>query len=280
VKKSWNIIVVLVLFVCAGCHDNSPSSPSAYVKNGREALIIVVENNNSLTPITQTAFELYKDKLLRIFSETFGVPEEDMQGMPLSEIIDEYGEAWMVRELEAAATPYYTKVVTLTDSTATSQNVLDTIKTLATEGFILDIMFVLHGSRSRVWFADSTVNIANFTEDIASEHVSVRALYQTCCYGSFMIDEWEQIGIIAVNGAKGLNSLSMFSPIYFLQKWTSGMTFKNAVESAYQDEITKLKSYNTEIPVIDFILTDQVLDESSHTFGGQNSSLLWREFAL
>lgn len=278
-RKFWGVIIVFVLLVCAGCRNNSPSSP-AYVKNGREALIIVVENNDSLAPIDQTIFNLYQDELLRIFSETFGVPEEDMQGMPLSEVIEEYGEAWMVRELETAATPYYTKIATLTDSTATSQHVLDMLKSLAGEGFIIDMIFVLHGSTTSVWFTDSVVDIADFTGRIASEHIPVRALYQTCCYGSFMIDEWKQTGIIAVNGAKGINSLSLFSPIYFLQKWTTGMAFKDAVESAYQDEITKLRSYKTDIPLIELILTDQVLDESSHMFGGQNSSLLWQDFSF
>lgn len=274
------LLWVLALTVCVGCHDNGPSSPLVYVKNGREALLIVVENNNSLAPVNQAIFNLYREELLRIFAETFGVPEEDMQNMTLSEIVEEYGEAWMVRELEAAAIPYYTRIVTFTDSTATSQNILDTLKTLAAKGFLVDLVFVLHGNPTSVWFTDSVVNIADFTGHIAAEYIPIRALYQTCCYGSFMIDEWEQVGIIAVNGTKGVNNLSLFSPIYFLQKWTSGMTFKDAVESAYHDEITKLRSYNTEIPLIEFMLTSQVLDESSHLFGGQNSSLLWKDFSL
>jgi hypothetical protein len=191
------LLWVFALAGCVGCHDNSPSSPSVYVKNGQEALLIVVENNNSLAPVDQAIFNLYREEFLGIFAETFDVPEGDMQDMTLSEIVEEYGEAWMVRELGTAATPYYTRIVTFTDSTATSQNILDTLKTLAGEGFLIDLMFVLHGNPTSVWFADSVVNIADFTGRIAAEHIPARSLYQTCCYGSFMIDEWEQVGIIA-----------------------------------------------------------------------------------
>jgi len=143
---------------------------------------------------------------------------------------------------------------------------------------VIDIIFVLHGNINRVCFARACENIETVTASIASRNISVRALYQTCCYGSSTIDDWEQIGIVAVSGAKGLNKFGSFSPIYFLQHWTGGMTFEEAVEAAFYDEIATLRSYETRVPV-GALLTDEVLDQSAQLVGGQNSSLTWQDFS-
>jgi hypothetical protein len=278
-KKFCVIGFSLVMLLCAGCSDDNPSSP--YTKSGREALVIVVEDNKffATSQEEEEMFAPYRDQWVSILADVFEIDVHDMDGMTLVEVIDVYGEDWMITELEKTATPYYSKIVALTDDTATSRNILDTLQSLSNEGFVIDMIFGLHGHVNRVCFAGDCESIQGITTQIASNNIPIRALYQTCCYGSSTIDNWERIGIIAVSGAKGSNRFGAFSPIYFLQHWTRGMTFEAAVEAAFHDEHKKLKSYQAQSPLVEVFLTENDLDASTQRVGGQNTSLLWQDFS-
>ena len=95
-----------------------------------------------------------------------------------------------------------------------------------------------------------------------------------------MIDEWEDIDVIAVNGAKALNSFVIFSPIYFLELWVNGSTFKDAVQTAYNMEIDKLKSYRSAIPITQFLITDKIKKDSQQSIGGLDKYLLWMNYPV
>jgi prolipoprotein diacylglyceryltransferase len=68
----------------------------------------------------------------------------------------------------------------------------------------------------------------------------------------------------------------MFSPIYFLNNWTGGMTYHDAVLAAFNGEIEKLKSYQSILPIITSLLTPDVIAGSTQEFGGTDSLWLWK----
>ncbi|MFC2131690.1 hypothetical protein ACFLSQ_09670 [Bacteroidota bacterium] len=56
------------------------------------------------------------------------------------------------------------------------------------------------------------------------------------------------------------------------------MTFKNAVEKAFDREIEKLMTYNDILPIESFFLSPQKLENSKMLTGGIYNKLLWNEF--
>ena len=185
-----------------------------------------------------------------------------------------------------AAQPFYTKIVALTDEVATGNAVIDSLTTMCTSGYTVDMIFNLHGGlnffsgEASILFADGSYNLNAFIGSIKSRSACPRALYQTCCYGSSMIEAWERLGITAVNGASDANSLVMFSPIYFLQNWTGAMTFSQAVQTAFNQEYTKIESYSKILEEITMLLDEELLAGSIQETGGTDTMLLWRNFGL
>jgi hypothetical protein len=90
-----------------------------------------------------------------------------------------------------------------------------------------------------------------------------------------MIDDWARIGVTAVNGASGTNAIVMFSPIYFIQNWTGGSSFADAVLSAYEMEKAKLKSYSNTVPEFAIFINDSNLASSMQITGGCDNLLGW-----
>ena len=91
---------------------------------------------------------------------------------------------------------------------------------------------------------------------------------------------WQSIGIDAVCGAEGSNVLTIFSPAYFIEEWTSGKSFDAAVQAAQQREITTLRSYNNKVPTEAFFLNSTNLQNSKQSMGGSNSNILWKQIPV
>ncbi len=283
IKAFRNPAVSLVALVLWNCGNNYNPSSVDYAKTGKEALVIVVENNDLLDSMLSLGYAIFRDQLNSIFADVFEVDETEIpDSATLEEVIDRFGEDWQIRELTGAARPYYSRTVRLTDSGATEKALLDSLSSLQNGGFVIDMIFNLHGGydlwtgRSSVLFADGSRDVSAFTDSLKNRSVSIRALYQTCCYGSFMIPDWERAGITAVNGALDVNSFSIFSPVIFLESWTAGMTFDGAVHAAYDGEIARLSSYRSKLEEIDLLLTSDVLASSTQNTGGSDSLLMWK----
>lgn len=280
------LATALVFAFLSGCGKENPVSPP-YTKTGQEALLIVVENNNLLDSLMSTGYTLFQTEMRTIFADVFEMSPDDIpDNLSLDEVIDQYGEDWQIGELIETAQPFYTKIVSLTDDDATGKAVLDSLTMLCRSGYTVDMIFNLHGGwnlfsgETSILFADSSYNLDAFTDSIKSRSACPRALYQTCCYGSFMIEAWERLGITAVNGASDANSLVMFSPIYFLQNWTGAMTFSQAVQTAFNQEYRKIESYSKVLEEITMLLDEELLAGSIQETGGTDTMLLWRNFEL
>jgi hypothetical protein len=124
---------------------------------------------------------------------------------------------------------------------------------------------------------DGEILIGKLTDAVKERNVKIRSVYQTCCYGKYLAGYWSSIGVKAINGAAGYNVLTLFSTTYFLNEWLSQTkTFEEAVATAYNMEIQKLRSYNTLFPVEAYILTPSNLNTSLQTVGGSDKNLLWK----
>ena len=281
-KKIVSIVIAFtIVWVVAGCGKNNPVS--SYAKNGREALLIVVENNGLLDSMMEAGYGLFHAQIKSILEDVFELSKNTIpDSLSLTQVVDQFGEDWQISKLVSAAQPYYSKIVSLTDAGATGKAVLDSLSEMSRNGFAIDMIFNLHGGIDfftgikSIYFSDRSYNVVAFTDSIKARSISVRSLYQTCCYGSSMIPAWEKTGIIAVNGASDLNSFAMFSPIYFLNNWTGGMTYHDAVQAAFNGEIEKLKSYQSVLPIITTLLTPDVIAGSTQEFGGTDSLWLWK----
>ena len=277
------ILVIIIAFVVNSCHRRLPLDTSIkhYSTEGNPALVIVSENNNSLGGgLLEIGFESYRDDAQIILADVFGVTSSELDDLSLNQIIDQFGEDWQINEIIKIASASYNKIISLTDDHASGFALLDNLEYLKDGGYDIDLIFNLHGSSESIWFSDQSYNIVDFTSQLVEKDICIRSLYQTCCFGSDMIDEWEEIDIMAVNGAFENNSLAMFSPIFFIENWLNGFTFDEAVQLAYQMEIDKIKSYNSVLPIMQYLINDEIIEESKQITGGIDRNLLWIYFPL
>jgi len=279
ITKKYFFFLFLSLLMMISCNDNSDNTIDVkYTNEGKTSIVILVETLQVLGYETLSGFELYRNEIIPIFSELFEVPESELIGLSLNEIVDKYGEEWQIKEIVEVAKRKYDKIITLTDSMALANNFIDSITNLSNNGYYIDVIFSLHGSSKSVRFFDKSVDIAELTQ--TSKNIKVRAIYQTCCNAKDMIDDWEKIGVLAVNGAIGSNGISLFSPQYFLEEWTGGKTFEESVSVAFNKDIEKVKSYNTTVPVMQYLLTDETIKNSRQFVGGLDKNIHWDNFPI
>ena len=72
----------------------------------------------------------------------------------------------------------------------------------------------------------------------------------------------------------------LFSPQFFMNNWIKGMTYKQAVEKAYDQEIQYTQSFSAFIPELASTLTEENLANSVQLVGGTNADLLWTSFPV
>lgn len=267
-------------FALFSCSESSQPTVHNYSEVGKKALVIVVENKDIVGQDDLSAFELYRSTVLPIFAELFGVAQTELEDKSLNEILEVYGEDFEIRSMSAAATGKYDTLVVLTDASATTDSLFNRLQLLQQAGYCIDMMWDMHSNGETVSFANERTNVASFTARLHTAGIHIRALYQTCCFGKEMIDSWQSIGIDAVCGAEGSNVLTIFSPAYFIEEWTSGKSFDAAVQAAQQREITTLRSYNNKVPTEAFFLNSTNLQNSKQSMGGSNSNILWEQIPV
>ena len=239
------------------------------------ALVAVVENIAMNNDYLELAFSYMRDPICNLLADLFEVQPSDMDGMTLSEIIDVFGEAWQMEAIRREAEGFYDRIITLNDDRATKQVFADSLQSLRDRGYIVDCLFDLHGSETGVQFFDGFWYITNMIQTLENRDALPRILYQTCCNGSGMIDEWQNAGIQAVSGAVGLNGMAIFSPIHFVHYWTRGFNFTEAVQAAYEGEIASLSAYDGVLPVSEILLGGDILEQSWQQVGGLYPIRFW-----
>jgi hypothetical protein len=265
------------LFI-AGCGtDESSSRQWTPIRHQDAALVAVVENNDSFG--SEALFNANRDVAIAVIAQLTNVSQSELANLTLAEIVDRHLEDWMIRQLELTARSRYRRFEGLTDGTATAHNFVSTIEALTHDGCLVDVVFVLHGNGEGVWFTGEMKDIRAVTGDIAARGIPIRALYQTCCYGREMIDDWERIGISAVNGSRGVNGIVMFAPVFFLQRWIGGLSFAEAVQAGMQDEITTIRAYEEQLGMNLGLIDAETIERSEQLVGGLKPDLMFADFS-
>ena len=274
-------LVICMPFIISACSNDDPATapPSlAVFARGDAALIVVVENSDGERgSALEAAFELRREQTLQVLAGILGIDTAAMRGMMLNEILENYGEPWMIRELAGVAGGKYVAVRSFSDESARASVFLDTLRALSRRGFIVDVIFDLHSDGGTVLFSDGRCSVSSLAQAVRDEGLRMRSLYQTCCYGGAAIATWKNAGVTAVSGAAGVNSITLYSPIAFLKNWTGGETFRAAVDHAFQQELDTLRSYAPVFPEILWLMTDDNLTASRQICGGAKPDIFWNE---
>lgn len=273
--KRYFLLITLGLAIVSCQEDNSPTNSNQNMVNeGIPALIMVIDNNDGANQqIESIAFNSYKAETLSIFSEIFGVPEDSLIDKDLNEILDVYGEPWQIKEITAAAKPYYKKIIVLTDEKATGDDLLESLSSLNDEGYTIDVVFSLHGNEKIISFTDRPTMIKNITHEIIERNIKVRLLYQTNCKSANALINWTGIGIMGCNGTVENNYLTIFAPANFIRSWVSGASYFDAVQYAYRTEISTLKSFNDKLPMLDYFIEKGFMEGSKPIVTGNNINI-------
>lgn len=282
-KMKFLCIVLPIVFILFSCSENSNEPAKINNQyNENAALVILVENNDGLL-WEASEYEEYIDLFKPVFSDIFSIPIKSMDGMDLNEIIEVYGEEWQINAITKAGEDYYGTIVSLSDDALTENNLLKKLKQLSEEGKTIDMVFCLHGDYNSFYLTnDHSVDVQNFCNVLTSNNVHIRSLYQTCCHSYHNMYKWEKYGINAVTSLSGYNSISIFSPQYFVENWVGGMNFESAVHKAYEQELETIKNIEVSDQFLKSVLlsliSDDNLDGSQHICGGKNKKLDWNEF--
>lgn len=281
--SSFSIFAIVAFFtlVLNSCKEDSNPVETKFNENGTKAILIVVENSFNLPAEVSQIYPIIKSSMDSIFSVLFEVPYQELKNKDLVEILDIYGEAWQIKQLKAVADSHYNKVVVLTDESDNYTNFVDTLKYLSANYTAVDMILNIHGTTDKLKFGGELIESENITKDFNDKNIKIRALYQTCCYGSSTINDFTKYGILACNGCEGINSITIYSSMYFLQNWCKGLTYRQAVENAYNQDINTAKSYATTYPALEQVfLSEDKLEASRQYVGGKYPDLLFTSLSI
>ena len=275
------IVFIYSIFMFSSCKENSNEViESKFNDNGTKAIVILVENSFIVPAELTYLYPIYKSSIDTLFSELFEVPYDSLANKQnLDDIIEIYGEQWQINQIKTIADKNYNKVIVLTDQTAGYRNFIDSLSYLSSHYDAVDVILNAHGSTKSILFGNESVNSSKIAYDFLNHSIHIRALYQTCCYGSSTLNDFENAGIYCCNGSVALNSVTIFSSSLFLENWCNGATYSTAVQNAFDQEILKIKSYSDRFPLEYFLLSDQKLIDSKQIVKGRFVNLLFKNIS-
>jgi hypothetical protein len=253
-KNKLTAKLIFILLIFCGCSQFQNEKKGVSSDKPAKKLIIVVENNNILDDYFSDIYDnaMFNDDILTILSGILSVDKGELSGKSLLEISDLFLEDWQINEIKRSAKACYDTIVSFTDNQATYENFLSELKNSGIQ--TIDVIFSLHGNTGIVCFSDGNggakiISSQKIKDDMTRYDIKIRSLYQTCCYGASMIDDWKLTGIKAVNGTDEINYVVLAAPIFFMQNWLNGATYEDAVNSAYAKETDLVKFYLNNIDV-------------------------------
>ena len=194
----------------------------------------------------------------------------------MTAIAEDFGEEWIISDVEDKADGHYADYTSLTDDQATFDNFISTIEGYSDDGYLVDVLIDLHGtSGGDILFFDDSYAVAFITEQIQSRSLNVSVVYQTVCYGSDMTDEWDAIGIHAVNGSVGENMYVTFAPGAFMEIWISGTSYDEAVQQARIEDMTEMETRLTAAAADNMLMLALL---QAFDFEGQSQQIVAGEF--
>ncbi|MGM0439392.1 MAG: hypothetical protein ACQEP3_03095 [Patescibacteria group bacterium] len=215
-------------------------------KEARNLLIIV--SNNGIIPTEFTNLYESAEPLANfVLAQIFNASQSELADLSLEEIVVKHGEPFVVdKYINAIGDETYEETTVLTGKEASYENFKKTLRDLDEKEGITDLLINLHGTEEELLFHSGEVSKTEIPKDLTSKNIGF--VYQTTCHGSENMDIWTDIGAEVVNGAKGRNDFVIYSPAIFLEDWTKGDSFKEAVEIAYNREKETLTNYTNLLP--------------------------------
>lgn len=249
-------------------HDSAEIKPSENIEN--RILLIVIENNFSLSYEIEEDYQKYKFFVDMFLSGILKVDIKDLTGKSLVEIVDIYLEDYLAEQFKKAAKDYG-KIVVLTDETASYNNFKKTLLSFSKENKTIDILLHLHGDRSSIYFYGQNVPKSFIKEDFAvgQKPLNVGFVYQTVCYGGENMRIWLDLGAKVVSGSKGVNNFVILAPEKFLNLWAEGKTYYNAVNEAFDFEVSNWKRFSRFLPGTILEITKDDLEGGRMIFLGE-----------
>lgn len=263
-----NILIILTLTLALfSCNEENTNQPSN-IHNKGKALILVVENLDIMNA-DEEELEKMRPQLVDLFSNLFKVDKQTIANMPILDVIDIYGEEYIINSCKEIIADKYDRIITLTDEDTDSKIFIDSINELINAGYIVDIVLNMHGTENKLSFNDKLIDIEDIIKSIEKSN-RIRVVYQTCCYGKSTIENWEAIGVSGINGAEALNSVTIFASRLFLEHWISGKTYYDCVNEAYKDELKMYDLFKTLYPELTNYIDNIDYSGSKQFIGGTN----------
>lgn len=265
--------ILLILFLAFIQFSCSEENANQVIDENlpKKALVLLVENLDIMNADEQE-LEKMRPQLVDLFSKLFKVDKEVIAGMPILDVIDIYGEDYIINACKEIVADKYDKIVTLTDDYSNSKIFIDEVNRLVNSGYIVDIVLNMHGTENKLSFNDKLVEIEDLLNSIEKSN-RIRVVYQTCCYGKSTIDDWEAIGASGVNGAEAINSVTIFASRLFLEHWISGKTYYDSVNEAYKDELKMYDLFKTLYPELISYIDNIDYSGSKQYIGGKNINI-------
>ncbi len=262
------MFLMLLTLLLNACQQSDDAADESADEKPKRVLVLVVENAGVDNELYQEALDDFGFIVYPVLSQVMNVKLDDIYGKSYLEIMETVAEDYQLRQLTQTAERGYDLIVHLSDDLASFASFRDTLMACTRSGCTIDVLFSLHADSVSVNFNDASHRVDEMTREFKEKGISLRVLYQTCCTSEPHIRLWEAIGVKGVNGARGINAITLFSPVYFLEEWVSGQSFEVSVKKSYNREIEKLESYSDMLPVRSYILTEQNLFESEQFIGG------------
>jgi hypothetical protein len=178
--------------------------------------------------------EVTKDKraLLVVANLVLGDPgSNDGNYQRLYEWLDRY--AVLVANL--LMRPVYRVVESLTKDQVTLDAFLDRVVSLAgdPETKALDVFFVMHGLRGKVWFDDGPITTVELGERLKAADLAdrLRLLYSTACFGASHASDFVEAGFRTASGATAVCANGPYDFPTQLLKWRNNQTYKSTVKA-------------------------------------------------
>ena len=251
----------------------------------QRALVILIENGG-----IDLGIPAFVDKVLDVLPGTSMLPSGVKQKLitfvtdkqnSLTDLVIESADLALNRYGNAKP-GLFKDVTVLRNSTATYDDLKNTLINFSKEGRIIDLFILTHGSKDEIAVGGGVTGakIRQMRADYGKP-LSIRCVYMMNCVGSSLNQAWLDAGAKTSAGSLNNNYLPEPTNYFFWQNWKAGQAFETAVNSAYHktiklmneavnDFITGLSPIAGALVDVDFAEMDFVKD-SSPVISGQRT---------
>lgn len=204
-------------------------------------LVVLIENGGIDLGIPALA-----DKLIEVLPGSSFVPDDlrlkliNFLRAKIKEFTDDLLESaeLALNRYNAAQPGTYGVVTVLRNSTATHDELRDTLFKHTREGRFVDLMVLTHGSERSIAIEGGVSDdaIRRWRSQLGRP-LAIRSVYMMNCNGSTLNQAWLDAGAKVASGSIDTNYLPEPANTFFWRAWSGGQSFEAAVTSAYRKTV-------------------------------------------